>query len=386
MSKNTFDIQDIKKSASLAIKPLQKGDINKYIYGKRVIEEEMPPYYLVYFLLVKLLNYPKLGKMEKVAWSIPVSLKNHHYFIEYRKMGLGIFSEDESIEIAKEVLYLINRGIRFASPYFDYLAMEAVNNGKVNIKNNSIYLFRRFMFFMEQYETMTEDTSTGKNDTKTLKYTKIVNKNVSVTTYLNDRFDIELKSQWLAISAIESFFSWTEHIFVHIALLLGRVKTVQEITSLANKDWSDKYKTAIGFEGNEMKVVYDELVAIRKQLRNYIAHGAFGKQREAFNFHTETGAVPVLLPYKNQKYQFPLHVGTGFKEKKALEIIKSFIKLLWDDEREPAYYYLQETTLPIILTMANDGKYEDAMRSVNNMQKLIGRLVYEFDRAENMDW
>ncbi len=32
---------------------------------------DLPPYYLVYFLLVDLLGFPNLGQGEKVAWSVP---------------------------------------------------------------------------------------------------------------------------------------------------------------------------------------------------------------------------------------------------------------------------------------------------------------------------
>ena len=51
----------------------------------------LPPYYLVYFLLVDLLKFPSLGQWEKTAWTVPVRFRGRLYGIEHRKMGLGVF-------------------------------------------------------------------------------------------------------------------------------------------------------------------------------------------------------------------------------------------------------------------------------------------------------
>jgi len=51
----------------------------------------LPPYYLVYFLLIDLLKFPSLGQWEKTAWTVPVRFRGRLYGIEHRKMGLGVF-------------------------------------------------------------------------------------------------------------------------------------------------------------------------------------------------------------------------------------------------------------------------------------------------------
>ena len=63
-----------------------------------------------------------------------------------------------------------------------------------------------------------------------------------------------------------------------------------------------------------MKPFYDELVFVRRQVRNFVAHGAFGKQGEAFKFHSKAGAVPVMLPHKNKSNRFSLHEDMSFRE------------------------------------------------------------------------
>ena len=52
---------------------------------------QLPPYYLVYFLLVDLLGFRNLGQFEKLAWSVPIDYNGKAFLIEHRKFGLGIF-------------------------------------------------------------------------------------------------------------------------------------------------------------------------------------------------------------------------------------------------------------------------------------------------------
>jgi hypothetical protein len=47
----------------------------------------LPPYYLVYFLLVDLLQFSHMGQWEKSAWTVPVRYRGRLYGIEHRKMA-----------------------------------------------------------------------------------------------------------------------------------------------------------------------------------------------------------------------------------------------------------------------------------------------------------
>ena len=76
----------IQDAARTAIQPLQPGQLNSYFWGKRTdAGRSLPPYYLVYFLLVELLEFPNVGQAEKVAWSVPVRFEGDNYVIEHRK-------------------------------------------------------------------------------------------------------------------------------------------------------------------------------------------------------------------------------------------------------------------------------------------------------------
>jgi hypothetical protein len=194
------------------------------------------------------------------------------------------------------------------------------------------------------------------------------------------------EAEWIALSAVEAFFSWTEHVLIHMAILMGRIVTAKDIADLAETDWSAKFKRTFDLTDPKSKDLFDRLLAIRKELRNYVAHGAFGKQGEAFTFHSGAGAVPVLLPHRAGTRRFKFGHGLTFKAAAALEVLEEFRSHVWEGERAPAEVYIQQSGLPMILTMAIDGSYTEAMRSTESMKKFVDYLTQSFDQAANMDW
>ena len=194
------------------------------------------------------------------------------------------------------------------------------------------------------------------------------------------------KASWLALAAIDAFFAWTEHVFIHIAILHGNITTGEELTKLVGAEWNVKFKSAFDLTDSIAKKYFDELVVLRRQLRNFVAHGAFGKQGEAFSFHSSAGAVPVILDYGPGNPQFSLTPELAFDDEEALSTIEKFITYLWSGKREPARIYIQESSLPLILTRAADGSYAAAMASVEDMREFIDHLGAQFDRAGDMDW
>ena len=87
-----MDMTGVEAAARSAIAPLTPGPTPKAFFGGQRTNAGrfLPPYYLVYFLLVELLGFKDLGHEEKVAWAVPVEFKGCHLTIEHRKFGLGI--------------------------------------------------------------------------------------------------------------------------------------------------------------------------------------------------------------------------------------------------------------------------------------------------------
>lgn len=64
-----------------------------------------------------------------------------------------------------------------------------------------------------------------------------------------------------------------------------------------------------------------------------MAHGAFGKNGEAFSFHSGAGAVPLLLPHQKGSSRFSFCSDLGFNEEEVIALIERFISFIWYMDR-----------------------------------------------------
>ncbi len=387
-----LQLEKIRKAALRALGPVQpandktEADKNFLFDAKRSeAGRSLPPYYLVYFLLVDLLGFKNLGQFEKVSWSVPVDFQGRAYLIEHRKFGLGVFVQDpdRDEDDARKIVLHIKKAVKAARPFFEWLAAQAADASALNVTNNSDALFKRFSYFLDAYKKKAQETDDRKDE-------KIIKEGKSPdggtwTSISYPAYALRAEAQWLALAAIEAFFSWTEHVFIHIGILKGELTTGKDVARLAEADWSAKFKCGFDLSAPTSKGFFDQLVEIRRELRNFVAHGAFGKDGQAFKFHSGAGAVPLLLPHRRNSRRFIFGGGLAFDDGSALKAIEAFIEHLWADDREPAKLYL-ESQLPVILSMATDGSYSAAMASVEDMKQLVDHLSHEFDRAANMDW
>ena len=355
---------------------------------------ELPPYYLVYFLLVDLLGFPYLGRWEKTAWIVPVRIGGRLYGIEHRKMGLGVFAPAlnptatrsgtptaQQEDDATEIVACIRRAVTAAEPYFEWRAEQAATGAHLNVLKRSPGLFSRYEFFRGRFLDLREEYQRRKDEREVTKTKHDFGEMTSVrfpAAHLSD------EAHWNAQAAVDAFFSWTEHVFIHLAVLQGRAQTGADVAELADSDWKSKFKGALDVTNPDSKKHYDILLELRLQIRNFMAHGAFGKRGEAFEFHSGAGAVPLLLTGK-QKHKYSFTGAPAFADAKAIAKIDSFVKHLWSGSTAPAQEYI-ESGLPTILSYVHDGTYAKAMASCKEMSEFLEHLMYRFDSAANMDW
>lgn len=383
-----MDIEIVRRKANEAIRPLKS--IDSMVYGSRRTDagRELPQPYLVYFLLVDLLDFRCLGKHEKLAWSIPVSLNGQTLFIEHRKFGLGVFTSQDCDDegVAREIVALVNEGIRAAEPYFDWRAEQAVNDSKVNVRNRCNALYERFQFLLVQYEAKVAEARASRG--------KVIGRHHAYGGTSFRMLDHQLfqEAEWLAVSVIEGFFSWTEHAFVLLGILQGKCMSAKDVERLAGARWDKKFKTALGLEDPEIKRYYDMLLAIRQQVRNFVAHGAFGKSREAFLFHSDAGAVPVQLPHRagEYSYRFLRFWESGGQsavdaDQLAIQEIGNFVDYIRSGPQAPAWLFLDSGS-DLVLAHSQDGTYELAMESEESMNSFLEYWTYLEDLYANMDF
>lgn len=386
------EFEVVRQAALRALGPVRQTDTStraekNFLFDAKRTDagRDLPPHYLVYFLLVQLLGFKNLGKWEKVSWSVPIDFNGEAFLIEHRKLGLGVFARDPTSQEdeAKQIVIRIQKSVKAARPFFDWLASQAVASSSVNVHNNSAPLFDRYEFLLSAYRDKLDEAKRRK-DERIVKKEEGKHGTWSTTTF--PAFRLRREASWLALSVVEAFFSWSEHVLIHLAVLTGRIDSAEEVALLAAEDWATKFKTAIDITPLDAKSQFDKMVEIRRDLRNHIAHGSFGKQGEAFSFHSRAGAAPVLLPHKRGSKTFTLNSGLEFDSEAALDAIEQFIDFLWSGPRAPARIYIQDSFLPIILTLAADGTYAQAMVSTEEMNLFVSHLSDEADRAANMDW
>lgn len=356
---------------------------------------DLPPYYLVYFLLVDLLQFPHMGRWEKSAWTVPVRYKGRLYGIEHRKMGLGIFApnfdpgartgtspSEEAEADARAIALLVKKGVSAAEAYFEWRAEQVVNGVNLNVVNRSEPLFDRYMFFYARFKALSAEYELRKDERVIKK--KTLQDGSELTTYAYPAQKVRAEARWNAQAAIEAFFSWTEHVFIHLGILQGTLRSGKDVADLAAADWKTKFKAALDVQDAVTHGHYEKMLDLRSQIRNFMAHGAFGKQGEAFSFHSGAGAVPVVLT-QNSKQRYSFTGQLAFDESAALMDIEVFLTHLWSGSRSPARLYI-DSGLPSILTCVIDGTYTRAMRSDTEMQEFVDELGSQFDRAGDMDW
>ena len=402
------ELEGVREAARRALAPIKPAGADSraapnflFAAERADASRNLPPYYLIYFLLVDLLGFRNLGRFEKLDWSVPIDFEGQAYLIEYRNSGVGIFARAAAGEKlqAERIVALIRKGVKAAAPFFKWMADNAVRESKFNVRNVGGRLFARYLYFRDSFRTASVEAENNKHDHEAWQTQRelpvggysVKERSSATTSELVAMFTfpfvhMEQRSGWLALVAIDAFFAWTEHIFIHLAILQGRITTGAEVAKLADSEWKEKFKSALDITDNVAKKHLDALVTIKRQLRNFMAHGAFGKEGQAFSFHSNAGAVPVTLEHRTTKSQFSLTPELAFDDKEALAAIENFIAYLWSGQREPARIYIQETDLPLILPMASDGTYAAAMATVDDMNVFVDRLMRKSDAAANMDW
>lgn len=384
-----MDIEEIRRRTQKAIEPLKQAEPNAATYQQLFMSAKrmdagraLPPYYLIYFLLVDFLGFRNNGQEEKTAWSVTVEFEGTPFLIDHRKFGLGIFGMDspETEATAERVATCLHRAVKAAQPYFDWRAEVAASQSHLNVVNRSGYLLDHVHFHLGLYDARVAEAEVRKDE--------VIKTQVDPNAWTTHRpsYDLLREARHYAIAAIEGFFSWTEHVFIHIAILRGVLSTGKEVGDLARAEWAVKYKAALDVTDAADKRFYDELVALRRQFRNFVAHGSFGKDGEALQFHSGAGAVPMLLPHKRSKTVYRFGSGIDFRPEPSIALIKSFTEHLWTGTRSPAKTYVQDYQHPAILTYVADGTYASAMRSDADMEEFASFLAHRMDAAANMDF
>ena len=365
--------------------PLSKKDLKGLMFSSATDGgRDLPPYYLIYFLMVELLGFSNLGQRKNAAWVIPIRFRGRLYGIEYRDSGPGIFTPNpdpdagmdtppakeaqrESLEIAA----LIRQALAAADPWFKWRAGQAASGNDLNVVNDSEWLFGRYEFFRDRFRALRVEAEERKGERVITK--GAIKDGTPYTSVSVPSLKIEREADWNAQAAMEAFFSWTEHVFIHLSILQGRVRSGGDVARLAEADWKTKLETALDVSDPETGKHQELLSGLHTQVRRVAAQGAFGREGEALWFHSGAGPAPLHLT-GDQSHPWSLAGEAALDPAEAISAMEGFIEHLWSGPRGVMQEYIF-SGLPAFLLFAADGTYEKAIRSEGYMARFVQNLI-----------
>lgn len=245
------------------IKPFDSSIQDSRSHSDTTIKLEIE-YYFIFFLFIELLGYKYEGPFEKVAWVIEFDYEGRKFIILYKKFGLFISGAGNKLD---DIVKKLNKAIKETLPYFEYRARGAINTSEINVDNYSDTLYKRFKHFFQEYSDKKEEAN------------KVFEKMKEENHPLSSIPRFHIKPQlvtWIFFSVLESFFSWTDHVFLHLFILKGRIKTGKEAAEFMIKPWREKYMDVFDIKKAREKKLYDNLISVYN-IRSSAVHGVVGK-------------------------------------------------------------------------------------------------------------
>jgi hypothetical protein len=379
-----FSLEKTREYALRAIAPLEKPHSVKSGSGNLKVFKEIPhsEYYLIFLLLVDLLGFKYSGPGEKVAYIIPVEFEGATYSIVYAKFGMKIeYFDGGEAEAAYAALV---RGIRAAKPYYLWRAEQASESSDLNLISKCPQLWNKYIFLKDQSESLMRKFAAEKDEVE-IKENFNADGSFSWSSIFYPAYEFHRQSIWLQEAAVDAFFAWSEQALVHMAVLMGKLTTGKDIAELLKREFGEKCKLVLDLSDVDDKKSYDDILELRVQLRNFVAHGSFGKDGSTFQFHSRVGAVPLRILDGGPQTSFSFGTDRTRDWESDYARIDSFLSRLWSSGRQPAKLYL-ETGFPCVLTHTTNGIYQLAMQSEKEMQNFIEYMSKELDDAANMDF
>ncbi len=365
--------------------PLSKQETRDLMFSSATEGSgDLPPYYLVYFLLVDLLGFASMEGGKRAPWTVPVRYRGRLYGIEPRESDFGIFAPcqdqeagidaapaEEAQKDSREIASLVCRAAAAARPWFEWRAGQAASGTDLNVVNSNQWLFSRYEFFRDRFHSLSAEAEQRKGEL--IRTKGAVKDGTPFTAHSYPSLQFQKEAEWNGQAAIEAFFAWTEHLFIHLSILRGKLYSGNDVAAMAGEDWEVKFRKALDEGDPETEKHLEFLLGLRTQTDKQVKHGAFGKEGEAFWFHSEAGPAPIYLT-RDPTLPYSLSAEPPLDEATAILRIEEFIKYLWSGPRKAMQLYVF-SNLPGFLNFASNGTYERAIQSEGTMKRLINSLM-----------
>ncbi len=184
---------------------------------------------------------------------------------------------------------------------------------------------------------------------------------------------------------LDAYFSRLEHILVLLAAFSPLELADGELCSHIGANWGCKFRALFCLNTDLCaKRVYDSLKTIKEDLRNPASHGGFLKNGESLLFHSEAGAIPVLLTRVKTGFEFhvtPVPPATFDEVCDVLDDTDAFFK---QSALADGFAYVV-AGLDVAFDPRSREQYRKEMDS-GDFDAFIERQAYIQDMHSNMDY
>ncbi len=339
--------------------------------------KEFPLPGLLYFGLTQLLDVKPYGPWEKMRWGFTFDFKDRSFGFELRKFGLRVLCEPSNLDgsLLREML---GRALELTNVAEKYLAASVVpdqiNAGNFSVDNLYHRLRDRYEFLKEKaeiaYQTPPPQPETSEQPFGT------------VISFFEQPI---LEGGALATAAVDAYFSLTEHLFCLALPFSSKTFADKGISEFLWSPWSTKAKFILDLQDSDTKDVYDQLLRIREEWRNPIAHGGFLSGHGSLYVHIAgAGAMPARLRRTPKGLSFGFRL-TDDSFNQIVEVFARFDEVLKTGKLRSVVTWA-ESGLPVAFDSKSCAQYRAAMKSESDFDDLIERTSYFHDLNVNMDY
>lgn len=338
----------------------------------RIERKVIPVPELILFIFSNILDFPNLGRMEKMRWYIRFKYKSIICSIAYQKSGIYLYYEkpdSNDLEVnPDEIIGKIAKSFRIIEEnILQDFSKYQIKEGNITIPNIYYMLDRMYQYFREKAEKFFNTRA------------KDEYKFGDIKTIHNGFYD--------TIAMIDSFFSKTEHVFILILPFAGFNSQNDDLLKLIGASWQNKYKRIFQIDTDvQAKKYYDKLINVKENLRNTFIHGGFEKSGASLLFHLpEVGNIPVNLTKVKDSPHFNFFPVEGEDFNKICKLFDEFELWIKSGKLAQGIRYI-ESGLNVPFDNKSLSIFNKAMATNNEFEKLIEKWSYLSDQHENMDY
>jgi hypothetical protein len=345
--------------------------------------------YLIFIIFVQLKQYKFKGRDEKVAWTIPIKYKGEPFLLTLRKFGFQIIGKKRKREITslgREAMYKIYKSMPYAETLVQPAIKQQVQAGKITLDNHYNEILGRYRFFKRK---ATEEFKKG---AKPRYKTTTPNEDFGGIILVSTTTDLSAKNRMAGnnygVAMLDSYFSMLEHLLV---LMLPFIQNLDyqkiDVEEFLLQNWKEKIKFIIPLADPKAGKLFEQLLAIKENLRNPLTHGHFQKNGHSIFVHMPwVGAIPMNLSKSEKHFTYSWNAIFPENFNSIVKCFEDFLEYL--EKGETTLYAMKyiKSGLSIAFDKNSRERYLSAMADMSTFDSFLEYEMMDYTNAMNMDW